>query len=131
MENTELLSAIGLMLKEQKQELQEQIKADIQEQLEPMKGDIVEMKGDIIEIKGDIVEMKGDITKLKSNITKINNNIENNMMPKINTMYDNYGYIVDKAKELKVSKGIAEDVGVLKHVVKRHSLEIDKLKKAR
>jgi chromosome segregation ATPase len=72
---------------------------EIRKDITGVKDDITNMKGDIADMKGDIQDLKSDMSEVKSDIVKLYVKVENDIEPKLGTLYEGYQQVYSIARE--------------------------------
>lgn len=108
----------------------------IQSDITVMKNDIQNLKTDVQELKSDMTNMKSDIKDLQMNQSHFDNElrsvhilIENNIMHKIDLLYENRDVIISRIDKIDRMNKTEEDIALLKIAVSANSRDIKELQK--
>lgn len=99
---------------------------------------LLEKQGEMIgQINGRLDAMDGRLDRLEATqkemqetITQVAITQENIVLPRLGTLTDGHTHLVKTLASKEQAQKIAEDVEIIKDVVKHHRIEINELKKA-
>lgn len=101
-------------------------------ELQEVKGEVTGLKGEVTSLKREVNDLKGEFGDLKSEVkenckrlTKLEAKVENEMIDKINVLFDGY------TQSTEISKRIERKVDHLTDKVEKQELDIRVIKGGR
>jgi len=97
----------------------------MQTDMADMRTDMADMRTDMADMRTDITDMQTDITDIRTDLTKFALTQENDVLPRIQLLYEGQSELAAGLKKLKDVPAQIEDiqntVSVLKYAVKAHT----------